>query len=77
MSRNSAPIVAGDAKPDARRDVHGVRAAIGLAGAEVLTGDGRRGAHQADRRPRDEREQLGVADRVRRLRLGAVRAASR
>ena len=51
---------------------HRALAALGLAGAEVLTGDRRRRAHQPDRRPRDQREQLGVADGVRGLRLGAV-----
>ena len=46
ISRNSAPIVAGDAEADARGDVHGVRAALGIAGAEVLPGDRGRRAHQ-------------------------------
>ena len=45
---------------------------FGLAGAEVLAGDRRRGAHQADRRPGDQREELGVADGVGGLRFGAV-----
>ena len=55
-----------------RRDAHALDRALGIAGAEVLAGDRRRRAHQAHRRPGDQREQLGVADGVSRLRRGAV-----
>ena len=48
-----------------------------MAGAQVLSGDRRRGAHQPDRRPRDQREEFGVPDRVHGLRFGALRAATR
>ena len=74
---NIKPDAGGHAKPDARRGVHALHGALGMAGAEVLSGDRRRRAHQAHRRPGDQREQLGVADRVRGLRLGALRRASR
>ncbi len=66
-----------DAETDLRRDLHTLDRALRVAGAEVLTRDRRRRAHQPDRRPRDQREQLGVADRVRRLRGGALLAAIR
>src|SRR2546423_1368005 len=46
----------GDGETEACRDVHRLRSPIRLAGAEVLSGHRRGGAHQADRRPRDERE---------------------
>ena len=45
---------------------------VGMPGAQILTGNRRGSAHQADRRPRDERKELRVGDGVRRLRLGAV-----
>ena len=45
---------------------------VGALRAEVLTGHRGARRHQPDGRPRDEREQLRVADRVRGLRLGAL-----
>ena len=58
------PDDAGDQQADAGRGVDALQRPFGLAGAEVLAGDRRRGAHQADRGPGDHREQLGVADGV-------------
>ena len=64
---------AGHSQSDARRNMHGARAAIRLAGAEILPGHRGRRSHQSHRRPRNQREQLRVAHRVRRLRFGALR----
>ena len=52
----------GNGEPDARRDVHRLAGAIGFAGAEVLARDRRGGAHEPDRRPRDQREELRSSD---------------
>ena len=57
---------------DPRRHTHALDRAIGIARAQVLSGDRRRGAHQPDGRPGDQREQLRVADGVGRLRRGAL-----
>ena len=46
---------------------------IGLACAEVLPGDRGRRAHQPDRSPGDQREELRVRDREGRLRRRALR----
>ena len=62
----------GDGDADARGGVHALNRALRVTGAEVLPGDGGCRAHQADRRPRDHREELGVADGVGRLRGRAV-----
>ena len=63
----------GARKRDACRDMNGAIGAIRMAGAEVLAGDGRGRAHQSDRRPGDERKELGVRHGIRGLRLRAVR----
>ena len=52
--------------------MHAGNRSLGMTGAEILSGDRRRRAHQADRRPRDHRKQLGVADRIRGLCGGAL-----
>ena len=64
------------ADADTRGDLHATHRALRMAGAEILPGDGGRSAHQAHRGPGDQREELGVADRIGRLRLGAVRQRS-
>ena len=43
---NSRPDAGGDADADARRRVHALHRALGMAGAEILPGDRGRGAHQ-------------------------------
>ena len=62
----------GDAHADARSDLHALNRALRVAGAEILPGNRGRRSHQADRGPGDERKELGVANRIGRLRLGAV-----
>ena len=62
-----------DHQSETRRGVHGPDASLGMARAQVLSGDRGRGAHQTHRSPGDEREELGVADGVGGLRFRAVR----
>ena len=62
----------GDGHADPRRVMHARNRALGMTGTEILPGDRCRRTHQADRGPRDHREQLGVANRIRRLRCGAL-----
>ena len=71
--KNSSPTHGRAGHADARRDVHGRVRPVRLAGAQVLARHRGGGAHEADRGPGDEREELGVGDRVRRLRRGALR----
>ena len=62
-----------DGQTVARGDVDGFVGAIRMVCTEVLTGDGGRRAHQSHRRPGDQRKQLRVRHRERRLRRGALR----
>ena len=77
ISRKKAPTMAATLDPDPRRDLHASNRSLRVAGAEILPGNRGRRAHQADRRPGDERKELRVADRIGRLGLGAVRQAIR
>ena len=52
--------------------MHALDGAFRLVRAEVLPRHRRGGAHQPDRRPRDQRKQLGVADGIRGLGRGAL-----
>ena len=49
-----------------------MRGTFRVAHAQILTGNGCRVPHQSNRRPRDQRKQLGISDRVGGLRRGAV-----
>ena len=69
----TSPTNAGDADAEARGDVHRLIGALRLPRAEVLAGNRRRRSHESHRCPRDEREQLRVGDRERRLRRRALR----
>ena len=71
-NRKKSPTTAAAASPIARRDVHRLVGAVRVARAEVLSRHRRRGAHEPDRRPRDEREELRVPDGKRRLRRRAL-----
>src|SRR3954447_17213191 len=64
---------AGHSQSNASGNMHGACAAFRLAGAEILSCNRRRGSHEANRRPRDQGEELGVAHRVCRLRFRAFR----
>ena len=70
--QKESPTTAATAKPMRAATCTPCDRAIRISGAEVLAGDRGSRAHQPDRRPRDQREQLGVADRVGRLRRGAL-----
>ena len=63
----------GPERRDACRDVHRLLGAIGLAGAKILAGGRGGGAHEAYRRPGDEREELRIGNREGRLRRRALR----
>jgi aminomethyltransferase len=66
------PYGARHTKADAGGEMYGALAAVRLACTQILAGDRSGSTHQSYRCPRDQGKELGITNRIRRLRLGAV-----